>query len=52
MLGAIILAVLIVLAFPVAFLMSTAIGALLIGQAATVDAENRHEGSELIDLYK
>lgn len=52
MLGAIILIVALVVAIPVGFLMSTSIAAALLGQTMTEDAEERHEGSELIALTK
>jgi hypothetical protein len=52
MIGAIILIVALVVAIPVGFLMSTSIAAALLGQTLTEDAEDRHEGSELIALTK
>ncbi|HEY8527016.1 MAG TPA: hypothetical protein VIL48_18740 [Acidimicrobiales bacterium] len=52
MIGAIALAVVLVIVLPVAFLMSGAVVAALLGQVATLDAEARHEGSELIALNK
>jgi hypothetical protein len=52
MLGAIILVFALVVAIPVGFLMSTSIAAALLGQTLTEDAEDRHEGSELIALTK
>ena len=52
MLGAIILIIALVVAIPVGFLMSTSIAAAILGQALTLDAEGRHEGSELVDLTK
>jgi len=52
MLGAIILIFALVVAIPVGFLMSTSIAAALLGQTLTEDAEERHEGSELIALTK
>ena len=50
MLGALIIAFVIVVVLPVTILMSGAVVAGLMGWAATDDAEQRHEGSELIDL--
>ena len=38
--------------FPVGFLLSGAVGAALHGQLATLDAEARFEGSELLELSK
>jgi hypothetical protein len=52
MLGALILAFVIVVAIPVAVMMSGAIVAALLGQTLVEDAELRHEGSELIGLNK
>ena len=52
MLGAILLAVVLVIGIPVGLLMSGALGAGLLGWALASDAERRHEGSELIDLNK
>lgn len=52
MLGAIILIIALVVVIPVGFLMSTSIAAAILGQDLTVDAESRHEGSELVDLNK
>jgi hypothetical protein len=51
MLGAIILAVVILL-IPVAVIMSGAAAAALIGWALKSDADGRFEGSELIDLNR
>jgi hypothetical protein len=51
-LGAIILIIALVVAIPVGFLMSTSIAAAILGQTLTLDAEGRHEGSELVDLTK
>ena len=48
--AAIILAVVIVVVLPVAILMSGAIGAMILGWRLKEDAEERHEGSELVDL--
>ena len=50
MLGAIILAVVILVIIPVSVCMSGAVVAGILGWAAKDDAEARHEGSELIDL--
>jgi len=52
MLGAIILVAVLVVGIPVGFLMSTSIAAAILGQALTLDAESRNEGSELIALNK
>jgi hypothetical protein len=52
MLGALILAFVLVVVIPVAVMMSGPIAAVLLGQTLTEDAEERHEGSELIDLNK
>ncbi len=50
MLGAIILAVIIVFVLPSAVLISGGIGAAILGHFLKADAEERHEGSELLDL--
>jgi hypothetical protein len=52
MIGAIVLAVVIVIVMPVGVMMSGAVAAALLGTAATSDAEARYEGSELVDLNK
>jgi hypothetical protein len=52
MLGALILAFIIVIVIPVAICMSGALVAGILGWAAKEDAEARHEGSELIDLNR
>jgi hypothetical protein len=52
MIGAIVMAVVIVIVIPVGVLMSGAVAAALLGTAATSDAEGRYEGSELVDLNK
>jgi len=52
MLGALILAFVIVVAIPVAVMMSGPIVAALLGQTLAEDADERHEGSELIGLNK
>ena len=51
MLGGILLAVALVIVFPVVFLMTGAIGAIVLGSILKDDGEKRHEGSELVDLY-
>ena len=51
MIGGIALAVILVLVFPVMFLMTGAVGAAVLGWLLKDDAEQRNEGSELIDLY-
>lgn len=50
MLGAIIAAIVIVVVIPVSVLMSGGLGAAIIGWFLRDDADNRHEGSELVDL--
>ena len=50
MLGALIVAFIIVIGIPVAVCMTGAVVAGILGWAAKEDAEARHEGSELIDL--
>lgn len=50
MLGAIIIVFVLVVGIPVAFLMSMSVLAAGLGQSLTSDAEERHEGSELIAL--
>ena len=52
MLGALILAFVIVVVIPVGVLMSGPIASALLGQTLTEDAEDRNEGSELIELNK
>ncbi|HZA00254.1 MAG TPA: hypothetical protein VE575_15950 [Acidimicrobiales bacterium] len=52
MAGAIILAIIIVVAIPVALCMSGAVAAALLGWSLTDDAKTRHDGSELLDLNK
>ena len=52
MAGAVILAVIIVIAIPVAVCMSGAVAAALLGWSLTDDAAARHEGSELVDLNR
>ena len=49
MIGAIILALVILVAIPVGFLMSTAAAAGVFGFLLTDNAEKENEGSELID---
>lgn len=50
--GAIILAVVLVVVFPVAFCMTGAVAAGILGWAAKDDAEQRHAGSELVELNR
>jgi hypothetical protein len=50
MLGAIILAVVIVIAIPVGLFLTGAIAIAVIGNVTTSNAEATHEGSELIEL--
>jgi hypothetical protein len=52
MLGALILAFIIVVAIPVGIIMGNTVIAALLGQDLTEDAEGRYEGSELVDLSK
>jgi hypothetical protein len=40
------------LLLPVLILMASAVGAALFGNLLTSDAEERHEGSELLDLTR
>ena len=47
--GALIIAVVIVFALPIAFLMSGALGAVAVGYLLKEEAEATHPGSELID---
>jgi hypothetical protein len=48
--GAAILIFVLVIAIPVAVLMSTTLVAGILGWSLTTDAEDRYEGSELLDL--
>lgn len=50
MLGAIILAVIIVFVLPSAVLISGGIASAVLGHFLVEDAEHRHEGSELVEL--
>lgn len=52
MIGALILIFVIVVAIPVGFLVLCSVAAAGLGQLLTLDAEDRHEGSELIALNK
>jgi hypothetical protein len=52
MLGALILAFVIVVVIPVGVLMSGPIAAALLGQTLSENADGRHEGSELVALNK
>ena len=40
------------LVLPVLILIASAVGAALFGNELTTDAEDRHEGSELVDLTR
>ncbi|HET9443732.1 MAG TPA: hypothetical protein VFO65_10435 [Acidimicrobiales bacterium] len=51
MVGAVVIVVLIVLVLPPLFLVSGGILSALMGRLLRVDAEDRHEGSELTPLY-
>jgi hypothetical protein len=48
--GAIVLAVIIVVVFPVTVAMSGGVASAILGHVVTKDAETRYEGSELLDL--
>lgn len=50
MLGAIIIAVIILIAIPVAIMMTGAVVAGILGWSLKATVEDAHEGSELIDL--
>jgi hypothetical protein len=50
--GAIAIVLFLLVLFPVAFLMSGALASGLLGFFLQNDAEDRHEGSELIDLNR
>lgn len=52
MIGAIALLVFMVVVFPVGFLMSAAAASALHGMLLSSDAEDRHNGSELVALSK
>jgi hypothetical protein len=52
MLGALILAFVLVVMIPVVVMMSGPIVAVLLGQTLTEDAEERYEGSELLALSR
>ena len=49
MIGAVILAIVIVIVIPVGFLMTMAVVSAIFGVALKSNAEAEHEGSELID---
>lgn len=50
MLGAIVIAVVLLVAFPIGFLLSMSIVAGVFGSVLQRDGEVRHAGSELVDL--
>jgi hypothetical protein len=52
MVGAVIVAVVIVVAIPVGLMMSGAVASAIIGWALREDAVDRNEGSELVELNK
>ena len=52
MAGAIVVAIIIVVVIPVSIMMTGAIVSGILGWSLKGDAEDRHEGSELIDLGK
>jgi len=49
-LGAVIIAIVLVIVIPVSVLMSGSVGAALIGWFLRDNADRAHEGSELVDL--
>lgn len=49
MVAAVIFAVIVVVVIPVGFLMSTTLGAAVLGALLKVDGDRRHEDSELLD---
>lgn len=49
MVAAIIFAVIVVAVIPVGFLMSTTVGAAVLGALLKVDSDHRHADSELLD---
>ena len=51
MIGAVAIVVIIVLVLPPLFLVSGGIVSAVMGRLLRVDAEERHEGSELLDLW-
>ena len=51
-LGPIIVAVALIVAFPVAFLMGSAVITAIFGWVLKDDAEQRYEGSELLEINK
>jgi flagellar basal body-associated protein FliL len=51
-LGAVIIVVVLLVVLPVSFLIGGAIVAAILGSSLNADADNRYEGSELIDLGK
>ena len=50
MIGAAIIAVVLLIVIPVGVMMSGAFGAMIIGWVLRNDVDTRHEGSELLDL--
>ena len=52
MLGAVIIVVVLLVVLPVSFLIGGGIVAAILGSSLKADADNRYEGSELIDLGK
>jgi hypothetical protein len=50
--GAIVLAVVLVVVFPVVVAMSGGVASAILGHVATKDAEARFEGSELLELTR
>ena len=52
MVGAVIVAFVIVVVLPVGLIMSGAVAAAALGWTLKEDSDSRHEGSELVDLNK
>ena len=50
MLGAAIMVFVLVIAIPVGVMVSGALGSVIIGWVLRTDVDDRHEGSELLDL--
>lgn len=52
MIGALVIVFVIVFVLPPLFLIAGGLVSAVLGWAGTTDAAERHEGSELVDLYK
>lgn len=52
MLGALIMAFVLIVGLPVGFLLSGTVATMVLGQTLWADGESRAEGSELIDLNR